>query len=153
MSSDSLTQKLLTLLSDHSRLLRQLLRLRSIMRGSFHQVSTRCGKSNCWCATAARGHVHARVTWSEEGRFITRKVPAREIKLVLKLTKNYRGFRRQRRQLVAVESRIQDRLDQYEKALIREVRKPLSFLALAPQLSTKATTALQKRQSRKTHAP
>ena len=152
MSSDSLKQKLLTLLSDHSRLLRQLLRLRSIMRGSFHQVSTRCGKSNCWCAKAAQGHVHARVTWSEEGTFITRKVPATEIKHVQKLTKNYRGFRRQRRQLVALESRIQDRLDQYEKALIREVRKPLSFLALAPQMSAKTTTALQKRQSRRNHA-
>ena len=152
MSSDSLRQKLLTLLADHSRLLRQLLRLRSIMRGSFHQVSTRCGKSNCWCATARLGHAHARVTWSQEGTFITRKVPAAEIKHVLKLTKNYRSFRRQRRQLAALESRIQDRLDQYEKALIREVRKPLSFLALGPQVSVKTTTAMQKRQSRRNHA-
>jgi len=93
------------------------------------------------------------VTWSEEGTFITRKVPAMEIKRVLKLTNNYRGFRGKRRRLVALESKIQDRLDQYEKALIREVRKPLSFLALAPQLSAKATTPLQKRQSRTNHAP
>jgi len=152
MSSASLRQKLLTLLADHSGLLKQLLRLRSIMRGSFHQVSTRCGKSNCWCAKARRGHVHARVTWSEEGTFITRKVPAAEIKHVLQLTKNYRGFRRQRRQLVDLESKIQDQLDQYEKALVREVRKPLSFLALGPQVSAKTTTVLQKRQSTKNHA-
>ena len=151
MSSASLRQKLLTLLADHSCLLKQLLRLQSILRGSFHQVSTRCGKNNCWCAKARQGHAHARVTWSEEGMFITRKVPAAEIKHVLKLTKNYRSFRRQRRQLAALESRIQDRLDQYEKALIQEVRKPLSFLALGPQVSAK-TTALQKRHSRKNPA-
>ena len=152
MSSASLRQKLLILLAAHSGLLRQLLGLRSIMRGSFHQVSTRCGKSNCWCAKAHQGHVHARVTWSEEGTFITRKVPAAEIKHLLKLTKNYRGFRRQRRQLVALGSKIHDRLDQYEKALIREVRKPLSYLAIAPQMSAKATPALQKRQLKKNHA-
>ena len=152
MSSASLRQKLLTLLADHASLLKELLRLQSILRGSFHQVSTRCGKSNCWCAKARHGHSHARLTWSQEGTFITRKVPAAEIKHVLKLTKNYRSFRRRRRQLAALESRIQDRLDQYEKTLIREVRKPLSFLALAPQMSAKTTTALQKRQSRRNPA-
>ena len=152
MSSASLRQKLLTLLADYSRLLKQLLRLQSILRGSFHRVWTRCGKSNCWCAKARQGHAHARLTWSEEGTFITRKVPAQEIKHVLKLTKNYRSFRRERRQLAALESRIQDRLDHYEKALIRQVRKPLSFLALSPQVSAKTTTALQKRQSRRNHA-
>lgn len=152
MSSDSLRQKLLTLLANHSSLLKQLLRARSILRGSFHQVSTRCGKSNCWCAKARQGHAHARVTWSEEGTFLTRKVPAAEIKHVVKLTKNYRSFRRQRRQLAALESRIQDRLDQYEKALIREVRKPLSFLALPPQMSARTTAALQERPSRRNHA-
>ena len=76
MSSASLKKDLLTLLSDYQRLLRELLRGRPHLRGSFHQVYTRCGKPNCWCAKADKGHPHVRLTWSEAGNFVTRKVPA-----------------------------------------------------------------------------
>jgi hypothetical protein len=149
MSSTILRRKLLTLLSDHSRLLRGFLHQPRILRGSFHQVYTRCGKPNCWCAKARKGHPHARLTWSEEGTNVTRKVPAGESKPVIKLTENYRQFREQRGQLTALELKIQDRLDQYEKALIEEVRKPLSFLAIPPRLSVRNTPALQTRQPRR----
>jgi hypothetical protein len=149
MSSTILRRKLLALLSDHSRLLRGLLHQPRILRGSFHQVSTRCGKPNCWCAKARKGHPHARLTWSEEGTNVTRKVPAGESKRVIKLTENYRQFREQRGQLAALELKIQDRLDQYEKALIEEVRKPLSFLAISPRLSARNKSALQTRQPRR----
>lgn len=148
MSSTSLKQKLLVLLADHGRLFKQLLRPQSILRGSFHQVYTRCGKGNCWCAKARKAHPHARLTWSEEGTIVTRKVPAEESKRVIKLTENYRQFRQQRRQLTALELKTQDRLDRYEKALIHEVRQPLSFLAIPSRMSGKNTRALQPRQSR-----
>jgi hypothetical protein len=151
MSSTSIKQKLLTVLSDHSRLLKQLLRAPRILRGSFHEVYTRCGKSNCWCAKARKGHAHARLTWSEEGTFITRKVPAGATKQVVKLTENYRQFREQRRQLSALEVKIQDRLDQHEKALIKEVRKPLSFLAIPSGVPAKNKPALQTPQPRRKH--
>ena len=149
MSSTILKRKLLTLLSDHSRLLRGFLQQPRILRGSFHRVYTRCGKPNCWCAKARKGHPHARLTWSEEGTNVTRKVPAGESKRVIKLTENYRQFREQRGQLTALELKIQDRLDQYEKALIEEVRKPLSFLAIPPRLSARNKSALQTRQPRR----
>lgn len=146
MSSTVLKEKLLTLLSDHDRLLKQLLRPQRILRGSFHEVSTRCGKSNCWCAKARKGHAHARLTWSEEGAMITRKVAAPEKKRILKLTDNYRQFGEQRRQLSTSEVKIQDRLDQYEKALIHETRKPLAFLAIS---SVKNKSALQTPRPRR----
>jgi hypothetical protein len=58
---------------------------------------------------------------------VTRKVAAKKRKTVLKFTDNYRQFSEQRRQLRALESQLQDRLDQYEKALINQARKPLGF--------------------------
>jgi hypothetical protein len=149
MSSTILKRKLLTLLSDHGCLLKQLLRHQRILRGSFHEVYTRCGKSNCWCAKARRGHAHARLTWSQEGTMITRKVAAAERKPVVKLTNNYRQFCEHRRQLSALEVKIQDRLDQYEKALIHETRKPLAFLAIPSRMPAKNKPALQTRRPRR----
>src|SRR5512146_2272073 len=118
MSSSVSKRQLLALLSRHSRLLRQLLRPQRILRGSFHQVYTRCGKSNCWCAKNKKGHPHARLTWSEEGTMMTRKVGASEQKAVIKLADAYKRFCEQRRQLTALELKIQNHLDDYEKALI-----------------------------------
>src|SRR5258708_20875225 len=111
MSSTFFKQKLLALLSDHRRLLKQLLRPPRLLRGTFHKVYTRCGKPNCWCAKARKGHPHVRLSWSEGGTMITRKVAATERKLVAKLTGNYRQFCEQRRQLHALEVKIQDPLD------------------------------------------
>jgi hypothetical protein len=145
-----LKRKLQLLLSDHARLLKKLLRPKGILRGSFHQVYTRCGKSNCWCAKARKGHAHARLTWSEEGTMITRKVAATERKTVTKLTDSYRQFSELRRELSNLESEIQDRLDQYEKALIKETRKPLGFTPNPLPMSAKTKSALQTRRPRHT---
>ena len=129
MSSTHLKQRLLRLLSERQRLLRQMLRSQRMLRGSFHQVYTRCGKSNCWCAKAKKGHPHSRLTWSEEGAMMTRKVGVLEQQAVIKLTGAYKRFCEQRQQLGALDQQIQDRLDDYEKALIGETRKPLGLLA------------------------
>jgi hypothetical protein len=136
-SAYSLKDTLLDLMEDRQGLLKELLRQRRILRGSFHEVHTRCGKPNCWCASAPKGHVHARLTWSEAGTFITRKVPASEREQIVELTDNYRQFREQRRQIVALDIAIQNYLDQYETTLITEIRQPLSFLALPGRTSAK----------------
>jgi hypothetical protein len=149
MSSRVFKRKLLALLSRHGRLLRQILRHERILRGSFHQVYTRCGKSNCWCAKAKKGHPHARLTWSEEGTMMTRKVGASEQKVVTKLTKAYKGFCEQRQQLTALELQIQERLDGYEKALINETRKPLGLHRKRAPLSLKNQSALQTDRTRR----
>ena len=145
MSSHFVKRKLLALLSHHGRLLRQILQPRRILRGSFHQVYTRCGKSNCWCAKDKKGHPHARLTWSEEGTMMTRKVGASERKAVSKLTAAYKCFGEQRRQLTALELQIQERLDDYEKALIRESQKLLGLLPGRTPLSVKKRPPLQTR--------
>jgi hypothetical protein len=147
MSSASLKKDLLDLLSDYQHLLRELLRGRPHLRGSFHQVHTRCGKANCWCARADKGHPHVRLTWSEAGNFITRKVPAAEKDQVAELTDNHRQFREQRRRLTALASQIEECLGQYEKALTEEVRRPLAFLTSSAQLSAQHRRRLQVRGS------
>jgi hypothetical protein len=149
MSSASLKKDLLNLLSDYEHLLRELLRGRPHLRGSFHQVYTRCGKANCWCAQADKGHPHVRLTWSEAGNFVTRKVPAAQKDQVAKLTDNYRQFREQRRKLTALEAQIEECLDQYEKVLTEEVRRPLAFLTSSTQLSGRRRRRLQVRESGK----
>jgi hypothetical protein len=150
MSSTFFKKKLLALLSEHGRLLRQILRHQHLLRGSFHQVYTRCGKSNCWCAQARKGHAHTRLTWSEEGTMVTRKVAATERKTVLKLTDNYRKFCEQRRRLNKLEIQLQERLDQYEKALINKTRKPLGFLPTSSLMSVKIKSPMQTRRIRRT---
>ena len=134
--------------SDYSRLLRQILRREQMLRGSFHQVYTRCGKTNCWCAKAKKGHPHTRLTWTEEGVMMTRKVGTAERKAVLKLTEAYKRFGEQRRELIALHQQIQDRLDDYEKAIVRQSRKPLGLLPRKAPLSAKSQSPLQTRRLR-----
>ena len=144
MSSTSFAARISGLVRRHRDLIQELLQTRSILRGSFTQVSTSCGKSNCWCAGSAHGHPHARLTWSQDGQLITRKVPPEAIDRVRELTGCYRKFRSQRRELLALEQRIQKALDNYENGLINQASKPLSFLASAPKMSVRTR---RKRQN------
>ena len=148
MSSIVFRNKVRTLASDYGRLVRQILRHEQMLRGSFHQVYTRCGKENCWCAKAKKGHPHTRLTWTEEGLMVTRKVGASEQETVIKLTEAYKRFGDQRRELTALHQRIQDRLDDYEKAVVRQSRKPLGLLAGKASLSAKGQSPLQRRRPR-----
>ena len=148
MSRLNLKRKLLTLLSHHSRLLKQTLRHRALLRGSFHQVYTRCGKANCWCAKANKGHAHTRLTWSEEGTMMTRKVGAAERPAVTKLTARYKQFCQQRRQLTDLQAQIQNHLDEQEAALIRQGQKVLGVSMSRPRKTTETKSALQKRRAR-----
>jgi hypothetical protein len=149
MSSASLKKDLRNLLSHYEQLLGELLQGRPHLRGSFHQVYTHCGKPNCWCAKADQGHPHVRLSWSQAGKFLTRKVPVTEQDHLAKLTNNYRQFREQRRRLRALASQIEQCLDQYEKALTEEVRKPLAFLTSSARLSGRRRRRLQVRGSSK----
>jgi hypothetical protein len=149
MSSASLRQKLLILVPHRRGLIKQLLQDQQILRGSFYRVYTRCGRANCWCAQERKGHVHTRLTWSEEGTRRTRKVPTEQIQRVIELTQNYRQFRSQRRKLTALEARVKDLLDQYERALVAEARQPLSFLGLSSKMSAGTDRRRQTRGNRK----
>ena len=57
-------------------------------------------------------------------------------------------FGEQRRELTALHQRIQDRLDDYEKAVVRQSRKPLGLLPRKASLSPKNQSTLQTRRLR-----
>jgi uncharacterized protein involved in propanediol utilization len=81
---------------------------------------------------------------------ITRKVGVEDRRTVAKLTDNYRQFTERRRQLIALESQIQELLDQYEKALISQTRKPLGLKPTPVRLSSQPHWPLQTRQAKRT---
>lgn len=74
---------------------------------------------------------------------ITRKVGASEQKAVIQLTARYKRFSEQRRDLAALEVQIQERLDDYEKALITQTRKTLGLMPRSSRLSVKNKSSLQ----------
>ena len=145
MSTAPTRKKLLRLIARQSQLLEQLLHGPPMLRGSFSRVFTRCGKPTCWCAGSPKGHSHTRITWSENGRMITRKVPAEHVERVVELTGTYRKFRSQRRQILSLEAQMHDSLNRYEAALIGQTRKPLSFLR--PNRETQAARASRQRKT------
>ena len=128
-------------------LLKRLQRLPAGLRGSFSRVYTRCGKSTCWCAHKPQGHPHCRLTWSENGKLITRKVPVEQVQEVLRLTQNYRRFRSLRRQLRAVHNEIVGELDRYEQSLIDRTRSALPFLPPPAKMEAIAPKPRQKGRS------
>jgi len=75
-------------------------------------------------------------------------VRASEQKVIIKLTDVYKRFSQQRRHLTVLEHQIQDGLDNYEKALINETRKPLGLLPRKLLLSVKNQSPLQTDQVR-----
>ena len=132
MSSDPQLDKLRSLMTQQQVLLAQLLEGVPMLRGSFSRVRTRCGKANCWCAQAGQGHPHARITWSQGGRLITRKVPEDYLDRVRQLVARYRKFRYRRRRLINLLASFKLALAAYEEALIERTRAPMPFLASTP---------------------
>lgn len=144
MSSPLLKQKIRKLAQRGHDLLDQLLQIQPLLRGSFTQIHTRCGKPNCWCAQSPKGHPHLRLTWSENGHLTTRKIPAQAAERVRELTQNYRQFRALRRQLLALQAQAQELLDHYEQSLITQAQRPLRSLGFTSKMSPRSDRRRQK---------
>ena len=129
MSTAQLKKKLRRLRNRERVLLEELAQPPAMLRGSFTRVHTRCGKPTCWCAQAAKGHPHTRITWSQAGRMLTRKVPAEDVEQVRVWTANHRRYRAKRRALRILHAQIEETLDQLGEALIERTQRPLGYLA------------------------
>ena len=145
MSSLRLEKTLHKLQERHDQLLKELINTPPMLRGSFSRVSTRCGKPTCWCAQSAKGHRHTRLTWSEQGKLFTRKVPEDHVDRVVELTRNHCRFRTCRRELARVQKQLLNAIAKLESAVNQQTRKPLNYLALTPK--TAATTGTHRRKT------
>ena len=111
---------LLGLLEDYNRLLRQVLALRELLKGSVYELKTRCGKPSCHCASP-QGPPHSTIvlSWSDAGRTRLRAVGPQDRARWRRLTEDYRHFRQCRASLVKIHRQVLLAVDRLEKALRR----------------------------------
>jgi len=102
----------------YGRLLRGVLSLRELLKGSVYELRTRCGKPSCHCA-APEGPRHSTrvLSWSHAGKTRLRSLSASDFVKLRRLTENYRRFRQVRARLVKLHRQILLTLDQLEQAL------------------------------------
>jgi len=103
-------------------LLREMLRIRTFLRGSVYELKTRCGKPSCVCL---RGKPHRRwvLTESVEGRKRLRVLPRDQEELWCRRAEDYRLFRRRRAELVKTVRRILEDIDAIERAQRRSLEE------------------------------
>jgi len=110
---------LLGLLEDCRRLIRQILALRELLKGSVYELKTRCGKPSCHCASG-NGPLHSTtvLSWSQAGRTRLRSLSPQDRSRVRRLAEDYRRFRQCRAALVKIHRRVLAAVDRLEKALL-----------------------------------
>lgn len=98
--------------------LEKLLAKRPFIKGTFYQLKTKCGKTNCRCF---RGEPHKVMvlSWSEEGKRHLRVIRKDEIVRVRKFTRNYRRFRKGRAEVGMIIRKILRSSDEIEGELLR----------------------------------
>ena len=118
---------LLGLLQEYGRLLRQVLALRELLKGSLYELKTRCGKPSCHCASR-QGPPHSTtvLSWSEAGRTRLRAVGPKHRARWRRLAEDYRRFRQCRASLVKIRGQVLLAVDRLEKALLRPSPKKKS---------------------------
>jgi hypothetical protein len=141
----SLKEKILFGINEYEQRMKKLLEGGPMLRGSVGRVFTRCGKPTCWCAKSPQGHPHTRMTWSQEGQMVTRKVPAEAIQQILELTHQYRRFRSDRRTLLALQIKLQNLLDRYEETLTHQARRWFPGLRIISKMSRRSKKTRAKR--------
>jgi len=144
--SENLRRALLTVEERRSGILSELLSIRTMLRGSYALVYTKCGKDNCWCKEG-KGHGHARLSWSEKGRGMTRKVPHDQIAWVQEVTDRYRHFRSLRRKLTELAAETEHRLEAHQEALIERTRSHKLFLISKGQNRRKNSPEVPKNEN------
>jgi len=146
MSTRQLKKKLQRLRDRQSTLIDQILTAPPMLRGSFTEVFTRCGKPTCWCAKSLKGHAHTRLTWSEQGKMKTRRVLPDNDEQIRELTANHREYRRCQRELDGLHQQIHEVVSQLRMAATEQKRKRLGFDIVTPKMTP--THAVRRRKTR-----
>jgi hypothetical protein len=122
-----LRQRLKALLADYRQRLDDLLPLRQLLKGSFYELRTRCGKPSCHCASP-EGPLHSStvLSWSQAGKTRLRSVGSDDAARIRRLTEDHRRFRQSRAALVKTHHQILLALDRLEKNLRVPPPKPVA---------------------------
>ncbi len=134
------------------RIMSDLLKVDTMLRGSFAVVYTKCGKENCQCKNG-KGHPHPRISWTEKGQGMTKSVPHDLVSWIQKVTSNYRRFRMLRRELVQVESENRNLMDLHESEVIELTKNAKGFWVPTPANRRKTTGKASKEQLNKKSRP
>lgn len=100
----------------HAELIRSIVGIREMIRGSFGRVYRKCGKPSCRCA-GGEGHPLDRIVFLRGSRPVCRAVPKEEVPWVKRMTGNRRKFREQRRRLRAIEKEIHREISELEEEI------------------------------------
>jgi hypothetical protein len=90
------------------------------------------------------------MTWSEQGKMTTRKVPEEQVERVKELCGNHRRFRQCRRELAKVHQQLREAISELGSTINSQTRKPLSYLALTPKTAAKTATTVRKTRHKRT---
>jgi hypothetical protein len=109
---------LLGLLADHHCVIRQILALRWLLKGSVYQLKSCCGKPSCHCA-APQGLLHSTLVLilSQSGRTRLRVLRPEDRPGLCRAAEDYRRFRQCRAHLVKLHRQVLGSVDRLEKAL------------------------------------
>lgn len=106
----------------------KLLSFDQLVRGSVATIKTKCGVKDCRRCSSGEMHPHTRISWTENGKGYTRKVPADKIDWTESASQKYRKFRAMRRDLKKLELKKKEAVDSLEKLMVLETRKAKPFL-------------------------
>ena len=117
-------------------LILRLLKEDKMVRGSFCQIYVKCGTKSCWCASA-RGHPHKRMSWHEKGVSFSRAVPKEDYEWIEQMTNNFREYRKIRKEIRKIETKIKNLLDRHEEEIVKKNRKRKPYLEVSKRLVSK----------------
>jgi hypothetical protein len=147
MSSKKHEKKIKTLEKLISQTLEEMLRIKTMLPGSYNKVYCRCGKRNCWCYAKTKGkgkgkdegkrksnskdkvgHPFRRITWMEKGVSKTKAIPEKDVDWIKEVTENYRKFRKKRKEIQKLEESISRLLEDYRAHIVKKTRKLREYL-------------------------
>ena len=112
-----------TKLNDTHTQIQQLLQdfkaRRPLLPGSLYTLKRRCGKPNCHCVD---GQLHASTVLSYRGEQKPRTIspPADQIDTLENMTDDYRDFRKARTQLVRLQRKMLEHVDQIQTLRVQQ---------------------------------
>lgn len=123
----SRAQRIEQLQREHAELIKSIVGIREMIRGSFNTVYVKCGKASCRCANG-RGHPSDRIVFSEGGRLRCRAVPKGEGGWVGRMVKNRKEFRGYRRRLKEIHKEIHKEISGLENEVVSKSVEKKSWL-------------------------